>query len=182
MIKIEKWKDINGYEGIYQISNYGNVKSLSRKMWNGYKYWDSKEKILKPRMAKDKSHYETVCLRKDGKSKTFSIHRLVAIHFIPMVNGKNYVNHKDENKRNNHFSNLEWTTAKENINYKDNQLRKGNNRSTKVKGVNISTNEIIIISNKNEAEELGFNKKTISKVADKENRTYKGYRWYNLTK
>ena len=175
----EEWKDIIGYENLYQISNYCNVKSLSRKMWNRNSYWYSKEKILKPRIAKNKSHYATVSLRKENKSKTMSIHRLVAIHFIPLVENKDYVNHIDENKLNNFYKNLEWSTPKENLNYKDNQQRKGDKRSTKVKGIHSETNEIIIFNNKREAIKSGFNKSTISKMISTGKR-YKGYYWYNI--
>ena len=101
---MEIWKDIQGYEG-YQISNYGNVKSL--------KY--GKEKILTPTINK-RGYYHTV-LRKDGKSITVNIHRLVASAFIENPDNLPIINHKDENKTNNKAENLEWCDYKYNANY-----------------------------------------------------------------
>lgn len=179
---MEVWKDIEGYEGYYQVSNKGNVKSLSRKMWNGKSYWYSKEKLLKRRIDKNKKHYATVCLRKDGVSKTKLIHRLVALSFLNKIDGKNYVNHIDLDKLNNKLDNLEWVSASENLNYSDNQIKKGDNRSTKVKGTHIETGEIIFFNTKREAMNKGFNKSTISKVVNNPKRTYKNYRWINIAK
>ena len=99
---MEQWKDIEGYEGIYQISSHGRVKSFK----NG------KIKILKSRIN-DKG-YNTTCLRKDGKSKYKLVHRLVAEAFIPNIDSKPYINHIDGNKLNNNINNLEWVTPSEN--------------------------------------------------------------------
>lgn len=118
-MKNEVWKDINGLEGKYQISNYGRIKrkeySIIRN--NGRKQtW--KEKILKP--TKDASGYLGIrsCTKnnlQNGKSITLRIHRLVAEAFIDNPNNYNFVNHKDGNKLNNCVENLEWCTCKENI-------------------------------------------------------------------
>lgn len=119
----EEWKDIKGYENYYQISNYGRVKSF---IWfNGHEYVH-KEKILKPQNNK----YLTVRLAKNKKIKQYTIHRLVAIHFIPNVNNKLYVNHKDGNKYNNKIDNLEWCSAKENTQhaYKNGLITRITNR------------------------------------------------------
>ena len=112
----EEWKDIRDYEGLYQISNMGNVKSLGR--WVNYKNKGKKwqeGKILKPLV--DKEGYLKICLWKNGYIKHFRVHRLVAQAFIP--NPKNYpqVNHKDENPSNNFVKNLEYCDAKYNSNY-----------------------------------------------------------------
>lgn len=101
----EIWKDIAGWEGSYQISTYGRVKSL--------KY--GKERILKP--SKNSSGYLTVGLSIESRTFSKAIHRLVAIAFVPNPDNKLQVNHKDENKLNNNVNNLEWVTAKENSNY-----------------------------------------------------------------
>ena len=101
----EIWLDIEGYEGLYQISNKGRVKSL----YNG------SERILK---SYDNGHgYLIVALTKESSLKFIMIHRLVAQAFIPNPENKPQVNHKDENKKNNCVDNLEWATAKENSNY-----------------------------------------------------------------
>ena len=101
---MEIWKSIFGYEGLYEVSNYGNVKSL---ISNG--------KILKP--SKDKAGYLILTLCKDKNHKTKLVHRLVAIAFLHNPENKPEVNHKgdDGNKQNNHVYNLEWSTSLENM-------------------------------------------------------------------
>lgn len=177
---MEQWKDIKGYEGSYQVSTLGNVKSLSREMYNGQNYYMSKERILRPRTAKDKSHYASVMLRKNGCSRTIAIHRLVAEAFIPRIPGKNYVNHKDENKLNNNVENLEWVTPKENLNYGNYQQRKGASRSTPVVGTHRDTGRQLVIMTAEEARTLGLNKNTISAMCARPSCTYKGYYWRKL--
>lgn len=108
----EKWKDIEGYEGIYQVSNLGNVRSLYFKN-NKYKI----DRIKERSKTLDKKGYLRVILCKDGKIKNFQVHRLVAQAFIPNPNNYNEVNHKDENPSNNRVDNLEWCTHKYNMNY-----------------------------------------------------------------
>ena len=97
----EYWKDIEGYEGLYQISNVGRVKSL----YSG--------KVLKE--VKTTNGYLSIRLYKNGISHRFSIHRLVAKAFIPNHENKPEVNHIDEDKTNNKVSNLEWNTRLENM-------------------------------------------------------------------
>ena len=106
----EIWKDIKDYEGIYQISNIGRIKSLDRYCNNRL----IKGKILSPHLAKG---YLKINLYKNGKSKHFAIHSLVAEAFIPNPNNYPEVNHKDENKENNNVDNLEWCDSKYNCNY-----------------------------------------------------------------
>lgn len=103
----EVWKDIKGFEG-YQISNRGRVKSLN------YRH-TRKERILQQRL--NRYGYCQARLYKNGKHYTFVVHRLVAIAFIANPNEKPQVNHLDECKINNCAENLEWATAKENLNY-----------------------------------------------------------------
>lgn len=109
----EKWKDIKEYEGLYQISNLGRVKSLSRLQITGTSSYWSKERILKPRLLK--GGYLEVSLCKNSKLYYFRIHRLVAIHFIDNTEQKPQVNHLDGCKINNIVTNLEWCTRSENI-------------------------------------------------------------------
>lgn len=105
---IEVWKDIDGYEGLYQVSTLGNVKSLGNNKTR-------KEKILQPKLRKD--GYLAVGLHKEGKIKEYTIHRLVAKAFIPNPFKLPYVNHKNEDKTLNVVWNLEWSDAKYNANY-----------------------------------------------------------------
>jgi hypothetical protein len=124
---IEIWKPVAHYEGIYQINNFGDLKSLERIGGNNHHI---KEKIISQQL--DKLGYYKVTLTKNGKCKHVLVHRLVAEHFIPdkstfksMLDedrslidlDKLEVNHKDENKQNNNVNNLEWCTHKYNSNY-----------------------------------------------------------------
>lgn len=105
-INNEEWKNIESYEGLYQISNYGRIKNVRTN-----------------RLLKTKIHYKTgyvqVGLYKNGISKTISVHRLVALHFIPNPNPvkNNQVNHKNEVKTDNYWLNLEWCDSSYNCNY-----------------------------------------------------------------
>lgn len=102
------WKDIEGYEGLYQVSNTGKVRSLNYRR-------TGETKVLKP--STSKLGYKSVNLCKDGKNKGYLVHRLVALAFIPNPNNYPVVNHKDENPSNNTVWNLEWCTQEYNINY-----------------------------------------------------------------
>ena len=100
----EIWKDVKGYEGLYQISSDGQVYSIKRK------------RILKP--INSHHGYKRIRLYTDSQNwKTFALHRLVAINFIPNPDNYPEVNHKDENHSNNNVDNLEWCTRDYNINY-----------------------------------------------------------------
>lgn len=112
MITLEEWKDIEGYEGIYQVSNYGNVKSLARQRRNSKGIYMQKEKLLS--LTNTSTGYKKVELVKNGKKKGYKVHRLVAMAFIDNPENKPEVNHIDGNKINNHVDNLEWVTSSEN--------------------------------------------------------------------
>ena len=103
----ETWKDVMGYEGLYQVSDLGHVRSKPRHGTNGG--------VLNPR--RNKNGYLTVRLCRNRKGKNVYIHRLVAEIFIPNPLNLPQVNHKDEDKTNNATANLEWCTAKYNCNY-----------------------------------------------------------------
>lgn len=127
MVK-EIWKDIKGYDGLYQISNYGRVKSKKRLLLIKTKFKTSqretKECILKPRNnGKNYIHY---ALNKNGITKEYTAHRLVAEAFIPNLENKPQINHKDMNTQNNYVGNLEWCTNGENQkhSYLNNKQRK----------------------------------------------------------
>lgn len=107
VLKSEVWRDISGYETLYQISNYGRVKSLGNSLARH-------EKILKQQLQRD--GYTRVWLYKKGlKKKRFPVHRLVAKAFIPNPLEKEQVNHQNGDKQDNRLGNLNWMTHKENI-------------------------------------------------------------------
>lgn len=121
-----EWRDIRGYEGLYQISSDGKVRSLDHySHCKGDKWRLFKGCELKPR--KDRCGYMYVGLRKSGHSQKFmKIHRLVAEAFIDNADNKPQVNHLNEIKDDNRAENLEWVTAKENINYGNGNIRRRN--------------------------------------------------------
>lgn len=104
---MEEWKDIKGYDGLYQVSNLGRVKSLGNDK-------SRKEKILKAETTK--GGYLRVNLYKKMKGKHMLIHRMVADAFIPNPENKPYIDHIDGNPFNNSIDNLRWCTHKENMN------------------------------------------------------------------
>lgn len=115
MVEQESWKDIQGFEGLYQISNFGRVKSLP--FWHNNRFggFMTSEQLINGRI--DKKGYRYVALGKKDKVMEFKVHRLVAIHFIPNPYNYPQVNHRDENKTNNHVSNLKWCNNQYNANY-----------------------------------------------------------------
>ena len=125
-IVIEKNEVLYDYTESYEISNYGRVRSLDRIDTSGHR---RKGKILK--LAKDKYGYFQVGLSKDGKVTSFLVHRLVATMFIDNPNELPQVNHKDEDKTNNHIENLEWCTQEYNHNYGTRNERAGESNKGK---------------------------------------------------
>ncbi len=105
----EVWKEIPGYEGVYEVSNYGRVRSNARKVWN----YTKQGRILKPHRKENGYMQITLCGRSKYEKHAY-IHRLVAEAFIPNPNNLPQVNHKDFDKANNCVENLEWVTAAEN--------------------------------------------------------------------
>ena len=164
---MDKWKAIAGYEGLYEVSDLGRVKSL--------KY--GKERILKPR--KHTNGYLHVCLYKDGKVEQPKIHRLVADAFIPNPNNLETVNHKDEVKTNNTVTNLEWMSIKDNNNYGTRNKRVGEALSKQVKMFDKKTGELLaIFSSIHEAWRVtGIHKSNISKCCLGKQKSAGGYIW-----
>lgn len=112
----ELWKPIPGFDGMYEVSNMGRVKSCDRtRKSKAGSTSHVQERILKPR--RDKNGYQEVALSKDGKLHFFRCHRLVAIAFIPNPNHFPVINHKDEDVANNVVSNLEWCSISYNTRY-----------------------------------------------------------------
>ena len=177
---MEVWKDIKGYEGLYQVSSKGNVKSLPHfYTWRGAKKYN-RGKMLHPYKT-GKYSYLTVQI----KGKNHLVHRLVAENFADNPNNYKEVNHKDENRLNNNADNLEWCNHQYNIEYSVKKVRKGVRKvhGTSVYRADIKTKGIIkkydfIVDVKAD----GFSPKQISAVCSgsyrgKRKNIYKGYLW-----
>jgi len=123
------WKDIGDYDGLYVVNKTGDVKSLSKLQYNGVSHYYSKERILKH--IKTKKGYHTVFLFKEGNSKQFYVHRLLAMAFIVNKENKKTVNHINGVKSDNNIENLEWNTYSENNHHAyKNGLKKSNKGSS----------------------------------------------------
>lgn len=170
----EEWKDIAEYEGYYQISNLGNVRSLDRVV-NYTNGRIAKYKGQKVAMNNRPNGYRKVNLYKDHKMKNLAVHRLVAETFIPNPNNYPSVNHKDENKTNNHVDNLEWCTSAYNSNYGTAKQRWSSKNSTPVKGTHVKTGEVIYLKSMSDGKNHGFTQQGISDVCLGKYETHRGY-------
>lgn len=169
----EVWKDIPEYEGLYQVSNLGRVKSLPKHY--------HQEMILKNKLTKDGYHETT--LYKNNKSKCIRTHRLVAIAFIPNPNNKPQINHIDGNKLNNNVNNLEWCTNRENIDHSlktglQNHKGKNNPKAKSVLQYDLQGNLINRYDTLREATQMtGVLENKISMVCNHHSKTAGGYVW-----
>lgn len=134
---MELWKEVKGYEGYYEVSSIGRVRSVDRYVNTGIRH--SEKKLVKGSLLKlslKRNGYLAVDLRKGSKQKTVSVHRLVAIAFIPQVEGKPIVNHKNLIKTDNRVENLEWVTRSENVQHAvDNGALPGNGLKKRIRCV-----------------------------------------------
>lgn len=160
----EIWKPIRGYEGLYDISNKGRVRSYKNGKWG----LCENPKVLVGYKGK---HYLTVILCKEEK-KTFTIHSLVADAFIPNPENKREVNHIDGNKLNNDVTNLEWVSHKENMQHAKQIDLFGKQK----KVICVETNEVYASITK-AAESLGIKQPTLSHALLKKNGKAGGYHW-----
>ena len=167
---MEIWREVEGYEGLYAVSNYGNVKNIKR------------NHIL--HLRPQSNGYFSVLLYKNGASKNYMIHRLVAQAFCLKEQGKDFVNHKDENKKNNMAENLEWCTREYNSNYgtvgERIKAKRGHNSRQKrcvgqysINGELIQTCESIAIA----AKITGTARTSIWECCNYKHKTANGYIW-----
>ena len=185
MIKadFELWKDVKNYEGLYQVSTLGRVRSFDKYIDVKIRNVDKvlkRGKILKPVYNKD--GYLKVYLYKNGKGTNFFVHRLVAKTFIPNPDNLPLVNHKDEVKTNNYPYNLEYCTYKYNTNYgtRNERAAKSNTngkRSKKVYQYDMQGNLIKEWDSTREAGRNGFDNANISKCCLGKHKTHKGFIW-----
>lgn len=191
---MEIWKDIKGYEGVYQVSSLGNVRSLPRaqKDRNGrvVKY---KGKQLSPQP--NSSGYLRVHLKGDD-TKYYFVHRLVALHFVANQEPEKYtvVHHLDSNHLNNKAENLEWTTIEGNNHYAIadgrmirthswlSHLRESNEKNGRcVIGENIQTGETVYFSCLNDCRAQGFQPSCVCNCCKGKRTSHRGYRWRYAT-
>ena len=117
---MEVWRDVRGYEGLYQVSTFGRVRSLDRTI-HGVRYgqaWSSTRKGREMCPNTDKDGYKTIKLCSEGRVSRWRVHRLVALAFIPNPEDKPQINHINGHKADNRVENLEWATNSENTLHK----------------------------------------------------------------
>lgn len=179
----EIWKDIPGYEGLYQASNRGNIRSLNWRKMNIVR-----NLYLKPH---NKGYFQ-VELSKDGVKKMITVHRLVAMTFIPNPDNLPAINHKDENKSNNNVSNLEWCTFSYNTSYSSNKhperyrfinrqkcKRIPYKYNQKIEQIDVSNGETVKIWNDivTIKYEKNYNSWSISECCNGKRKTAYGFKW-----
>ncbi len=174
----EQWKDIEGYKGIYQVSNLGRVRSLDHYVKTGH----NGERLVKGRILKQNKTCNGYLFIKTSKkygSKHLAVHRLVAKAFIENSNKFPNVNHKDEIKHNNIVTNLEWCNHSYNALYGTCQERLNQYKQKSVEALDKNTKEVVYVfkSMKYAAETLGIYKEQISSVCRGERKTAGGYIW-----
>ena len=138
----EEWRPVVGYEGLYEVSNLGNVKSLERMKWNGKGYQKIPERIMK--LRKNNSGYLRVFLCKEGKMKSYLVHQLVATAFLENPMGYTEINHISEDKLDNMAKNLEWVSHKYNCSYgtRNKRVAEKNTNNPKLSKPLIAINKI----------------------------------------
>lgn len=178
-MEYEIWKDIPGYEGFYQASNLGNIKSVERYYVGGCGCRRKVGGIRKPHKMKD--GYLHLMLCKNGNKKHFLVHRLIAITFIPNPNNLPEVNHKDENRQHNSVDNLEWCSSSYNSNYGNRNKRVGLGNGKKVIQSDFEGRIISVYKSASEASrQTGINRNSISGCCrgDKNRLSAGGFKWF----
>lgn len=179
----EVWKPVKGYEGLYEVSNHGRIRSLDRMVRNRGGYAVKKGKIIRD-AALSGGKYRKVSLWKDNKGKSVLVHRLVAEVFLPNPNSLLEINHKDENPQNNCVDNLEWCDRIYNARY-GTSIRRG---AEKRKGVPVGEQPILQFSKAGvliarydsalkAAKTIGGNNSGICRCANGKVKTSYGFVW-----
>lgn len=157
----EIWRNCKGYEGKYQVSNFGRV-------------WSVKSQNYLTPHTHTKGYLQVTMMAKNGKVKMEYVHRLVALAFIDNPNNLPQVNHKDENKTNNHVENLEWVTCKENINHGTHNERRAEKRMVVIECIDL---EKTFKSMTQASKETGIPLSSISKACSGLQETAGGMKW-----
>ena len=176
----EIWMPVIGYEGLYEVSNLGRVRSLDREARHsscgGVRIL--KGKVIKPQMGV--GGYLRVCISKDGKGKMFSVHRLVYSAFNGAIPHDMQVNHIDEDKTNNRLENLNLMTPKQNSNWGTHIQRVAKAKSKPVVAIDDTGNVVLEFSSAMDAERQGFDHSNLAACCLGKRRTHRGYRWRYL--
>lgn len=177
----EVWRPVVGYEGLYEVSNLGRIRSLDRYV----KSWNSESKLTKGRILRMKKYsngYLNVSLCKCGDIKTCSVHRLVAQAFLPNPDGLPCVNHKDNDRTNNRVENLEWCDWKYNNNYGDHNEKLSQSKingkcSKKVYQFTLDGKLVREWPSTAECGRNGFISTSVSYCCRGERKTHRGFKW-----
>lgn len=177
MTESEVWRDVVGYEGLYKVSNKGNIYSVERRDTIGRKCGG---RIMQP--VCNSYGYPHLNLYKNGVMKQKKVHRLVLEAFVPNPNNYPEVNHRDEDKANNNVENLEWCTRKYNNNHGKRTEKASQKLFKKVKAIHVETGEVLKFSSVKEAVSKGYSRSGVSKACRGVYNTgggnlYRGHRW-----
>lgn len=182
----EEWKPIKGYEGLYEVSNQGRVRSLGRIMNRRTRWGNISEYKVAPRIMTPKpcqgGYLFLNLFDTNGVRKMHKVHRLVAEAFLPKIETRNEVNHKDEDKTNNCVDNLEWVNHKENCNHGTRNERSVQNKQKRVSQLTLDGAVVNIYSGCKEASKLtGISRTVLYNCLEKRYGPSKdiayGYRW-----
>lgn len=166
---METWKSVKGFEGLYEVSNYGRVKSLNY-------HRTGEAQILKP--GRTNGGYMNVVLTKDKIRYSKRVHRLVADAFLPNPNNYTELNHKDENPANNRLYNLEWCSREYNINYGSRNKKVSEKMSKKIIQYTMDGEIVKVWKSQKEVEKtLGWSQGTISLAVNKKIPSFHGFLW-----
>ena len=172
----EVWKDIQGYEGYYQVSNIGRVRSCDREaVFKNGRHRFYKGQFIRP--TKTNSGYWQIRMKVNGHTKHEYAHRLVAKAFVPNPDKLPEVNHKDENRLNNRADNLEWVDHVTNLNYGNRAKKFAISRGKEVGQFTKDGKLLRTYYSTREAGRHGYNQVSVSRCATGKAKTHKGYTW-----
>lgn len=173
---MEQWKDIEGFEGYYQVSNLGRIMSLDREVdgkSGGVRI--IKGKVLKPDV--NRGGYLQINLSKGNKQKKFSVHRLVYTAFCGEIPEGMQINHLDEDKTNNRLENLNLMTSKENVNFGTRTERAAKSKSKPVIALDEDGNVVLEFPSIVEGQRNGYDSGSLCNCCRGKLKTHRGLRW-----